>query len=150
MKGNTEKCHLLLNKNDETELGVCDSLIKNSTPEKPLGVKTENKLSFGEHVKNICMKANSKLRALARATPYMDIGQWKLLQYAFSNVQLNYCQLIWMIHSYITTYMKDFFDLSTMSNAPHTKNVYKIMNQFLSTIKICNKLLLKCLKSKTL
>ena len=40
MKGNNEKHHLLLNKNDETRLGVCDTLIKNSIFEKILGVQT--------------------------------------------------------------------------------------------------------------
>ena len=36
--------------------------MKNSTSEKLVGVKIDNKLSFDEHVKIICQKVNSKLR----------------------------------------------------------------------------------------
>ena len=52
---------------------VEDSVIKNSTYTKLLGVKIDNKLNFNEHVKSLCEKANSKLRALARATRFMDL-----------------------------------------------------------------------------
>ena len=41
--------------------------------EKRLGVKIDCKLNFDEHVKTLCSKANNKLRALARATPYMNV-----------------------------------------------------------------------------
>ena len=53
----------------ETQFEVGDSLIKNSSSEKLLVVKT----SFDKHGKSICRKASSKLRALARATPYKGI-----------------------------------------------------------------------------
>ena len=39
------------------------------------------------------------MRALARAAPYMDIKKWKLLLDAFFSAQLNYCPLIWILHS---------------------------------------------------
>ena len=41
--------------------------------EKRLGVKIDYKLNFEEHVKTLCSKANNKLIALARATPYMNV-----------------------------------------------------------------------------
>ena len=41
--------------------------------EKRLGVKIDCKLNFDEHVKTLCSKANNKLRALARATSYMNV-----------------------------------------------------------------------------
>ena len=47
------------------------------------------------------------------------------------------------------TYMKDVFDLSTMTNALHMNNFYKKIFQFLSVIKIMKNLLLRCLKSKS-
>ena len=46
MKGSTDKYQLLLSKNDETRLELGDSLIKNITFEKVLGVKLNNKLIF--------------------------------------------------------------------------------------------------------
>ena len=88
-----------MGKNYKIQLEVADSYAKNSTSEKLLGVKIDKKLSFGEHVRNILKNANSKLNALARATPYMDIRKRKLLLNAFFNAQFNYCPLIWMLHS---------------------------------------------------
>lgn len=41
-------------------------------------VKINNKFSFDEYVKSICYEANSKLRALVRNTPDMDIGKRRL------------------------------------------------------------------------
>ena len=99
MKGNTEKCHLITSTNNTPELKVGDSLIKTSTCEKLLGVKIDYKLTFDNHVANLCKKANNKLRALTSATPYMTTEKRKLLMNSFFNAQLNYCPLIWMLHS---------------------------------------------------
>ena len=71
------------------------SLIERSDREKMLGVKTDCKLNFDEHVKTICSKANNKLRALATATPYMSVEKKKILIF---NAQFNYCLLVWMLH----------------------------------------------------
>ena len=60
-----------------------------------LEVKTDYKLNFDEHVKTICSKANNKLRASARATPYMSVEKKKILIF---NAQFNYCLLVWMLH----------------------------------------------------
>ena len=62
MKGNTDKCHLLLSRNDETQLEIGDSLIRNSNSKKLLDVNIDKKISFYEYDKNICKKANSKLK----------------------------------------------------------------------------------------
>ena len=72
-KGNTHKCYLTVSTDEPIEIWVGESLIKNSTCEKLSGVKIDNKLNFDTHVKGLCKKANNKLRALARATPYMFI-----------------------------------------------------------------------------
>ena len=68
MKGNTNKCHLIVSTDEPIEIRVGESLIKSSTCKKLFGVKTDNKLNFDTHVKGLCKKANNKLRALARAT----------------------------------------------------------------------------------
>ena len=99
MKGNTDKCHLIMSTNNAPELKVGDSLIKTSSYEKLLGVKTDYKLTFNNHLANVCKKANNKLRALARATPYITIEKRELVMNYFFNAQLNYCPLIWMLHS---------------------------------------------------
>ena len=65
MKGNTDKCHLIVGTDEPIEIRVGMSLIKNSTCEKLLVVKIDSKLNFHTHVKCLCEKANNKLRALA-------------------------------------------------------------------------------------
>ena len=64
-----------------------------------LGVKIDYKLNFDEHVKTLCSKANNKLRALARAIPYMSVEKKKILMSSFFNAQFNYCPLVWILHS---------------------------------------------------
>ena len=97
MKGNTDKCHLTVSTDEPIEIRVGESLIKSSTCEKLLGVKIDNKLNFDTHVKGFCKNANNKLRALARATPYMSLENKLLINSSF-NAQFNYCPLIWMLH----------------------------------------------------
>ena len=53
MKENTYKCHLIVSSDEPTEIRIGESLIKNSTCEKMLGVKIDNKLNFDTHVKGL-------------------------------------------------------------------------------------------------
>ena len=99
MKGNTDKCYLTVSTDKPIEIRVGESLIKSSTYEKLLGIKIDKKLNFDIHVKGLCTKANNKLRALARATPYMSLEKKKLLMNSFFNALFNYCPFIWMLHS---------------------------------------------------
>ena len=73
MKGNTDKCHLIVSTDEPIEIRVGQSLIKSSTYEKFLGIRIDSKLNFDTHVKGLCTRANNKLRALARATPYTSL-----------------------------------------------------------------------------
>ena len=67
--------------------------LKISTCEKLLRVKTDYKLTFDNHVANLCKKANNKLKALATATSQMSIEKRKLLINFYFNAQLDYCPL---------------------------------------------------------
>ena len=99
MKGNTDKCRLIVSTDEPIEIRLSEYLIKSSTCEKLLGVKIDKKLNFDTHVKDLCKKANNKLRALARVAPYMSLETKKFLMNSFFNAQFNYCPLIWMLHS---------------------------------------------------
>ena len=55
MKGNTDKCHLVMSTNNTPELKVGDSLIKTSACKKLLGVKIDYKVTFDNHVVTIIM-----------------------------------------------------------------------------------------------
>ena len=68
MKGNPEKCHLIMSTDQSVNVQLGGSLIERSDCEKMLGVKIDYKLNFDKHVKTLCSKANNKLTALARAT----------------------------------------------------------------------------------
>ena len=46
------------------------------------------KLSFDYSVQNICKKANRKLRALARTTPYIYLEKREFLMNSFFHAQL--------------------------------------------------------------
>ena len=89
----------MLSKCESSEIHIGDSIIGSSTCEKLLGIKIDSKLRFDDHIQDLCNKANRKLRALARATPYMNPQKRKVLMNAFFNAQFNYCPLIWMLHS---------------------------------------------------
>ena len=99
MKTNEDKCHLIVSTNELTEIKIGDFSIKNSANEKLLGVNIDSKRNFDCHVNHLCNKANKKLRALARVTPYMTFEKKKIAMDSFFNAQFNYCPLIWMLHS---------------------------------------------------
>ena len=99
MKANEDKCHLIVSTNELTEIQIGDFTIKNSANEKLLGVNIDSKHNFDCHVNHLCNKANKKLRALARVTPYMTLEKKKIVMNSFFNAQFNYCPLIWMLHS---------------------------------------------------
>ena len=98
MKGNNDKCHLLLSEDESSEIHIEDSIIESNTYEKLRGIKIDSKLRFDDHIQDLCNKANRKLRALTRATPYMNLQKRKVLMYAFFNAKFNYYPLIWMLH----------------------------------------------------
>ena len=73
--------------------------IDNSECEKLLGVKIDVNLNFSDHISDLCKKANRKISALARVTPFMVLEKRKLIMNAFFTSQFSYCPLIWMCHS---------------------------------------------------
>ena len=73
MKGNTDTCHLLLSKDESSEIHVGNYIIESSTCEKLLGIKIDSKRHFHDHIQDLYNKANRKLLALARATLYMNL-----------------------------------------------------------------------------
>ena len=99
MKGNADKCHLLVSSDESCTVKIEDFSIKNSTEEKLLGVKFDFNLSFESHVTSFCKKASQKLQALARISHYMDLNKGRNLMKAFIISQFSYCPLIWMFHS---------------------------------------------------
>ena len=78
---------------------ISETVIHNSQSKKLLGVTFDSKLKLGKYINTICQKANRKLNALARITPYIELTKRRILMNAFFDSQFNYCPLIWMFHS---------------------------------------------------
>ena len=79
---NPGKCHFMLfdvKENEQFDL-ICNGIIlKHSSHEKILGVTIDSKLSFNEHIANICKTANKKLNTLGRINHYMKQNQKEIL-----------------------------------------------------------------------
>ena len=103
MKGNTDKCYLVVTTDEMFELRKGEWLIKSRTYEKLLDIKSDNKHNFNTKVKDVCKKADIRLRTPARAKPCMSLEKKPLI---FFNAQLNGCPLIWMLHSRINNKIK--------------------------------------------
>ena len=100
LKANPDKFHLILSNSDEDKLVMIEHTeILNCNCEKLLGIKIDNKLSFEDHVTDLCTKASQKLHAHSRIANFMNLQQRKKLMNAFINSQFGYCPLVWMLHS---------------------------------------------------
>ena len=64
-----------------------------------LGLTIDNRLTFKDHIKMLCRRANYKLHALRRIRKYLTLEKSKLLYNAFINNQFNYASIIWMFCS---------------------------------------------------
>ena len=99
MKGNEDKCHVILSSQDNVHVNIGTAQIENSKCQKLLGINIDSKLTFEDHINRICKKASAKLNALGRISYYMDPLKRRLPVNAFFTSQFNYCPLTWMFHS---------------------------------------------------
>ena len=60
-----------------------------------LGVTIDNRLSFYNHLKNLCKKIANKLNALTRIAPYLNHNQIRLIYNSLYKGHLSYCRLTW-------------------------------------------------------
>ena len=84
---------------DAFNFEISETVIRNPNSKKLVGVNFNSKLKFEKHFITIYQRANRKLNALARLTPYMELGKRRMLMNAFFNSQCNYCPVIWMCNS---------------------------------------------------
>ena len=66
IKGNSSKCHFVTSKQSCMNLKIGNINTENSTCEKLLVVKEDNKLNFNEHLNEIIKKATRKVSSLCR------------------------------------------------------------------------------------
>ena len=98
---NPNKCHYMcIGKNSESDIFKFENVcLENSKEEVILGITIDNKLTFDSHIKSICRKADQKLSALSRISPYLEIDKKELLFKSMVKSQFNYCPLVWMFCS---------------------------------------------------
>ena len=99
---NADKFKLLLigcENSGSRVITINDQVISASPSVKLLGVIIDEKLSFSDHIYELCKKANHKVSALLRIRSLIDTQKATLLSnsYIFSNFR--YCPLIWMFCS---------------------------------------------------
>ena len=70
--------------------------VKESQKVVLLGLTTDNRLTFKDHVDMLCSTAIYKLHALRRIRRYLTLEKTKLLYNAFINSRFNYASVIWM------------------------------------------------------
>ena len=99
LKANADKSHLLISTDNKQKIKINETVICSSKAEKLLGILIDNKLTFDQHVSNLCVKANQKLHALSRISSYMSTKKRKLIMNSFITSQFGYCPLVWMFHS---------------------------------------------------
>ena len=72
---------LLVSRNGRVSMNIDRSKIYKSDTEKLFGLKFDKKLTFDDHISDICKKAGRKISALARVTRHMT---WELRKNAYS------------------------------------------------------------------
>ena len=71
MKGNEDKCHVLISTKENVCVNIGTTRITNSACEKLLGIKVDSSLNFEDHIGSICEKAGAKLNALTSIANHM-------------------------------------------------------------------------------
>ena len=72
MKANLDKLH---STTEACNFQLSETVIPTSHSRKLVGVTFPNTLNFEKHLTTICRKANRKLNALVRVTPYMNLQE---------------------------------------------------------------------------
>ena len=96
MKTNSGKIHFL--RNDKWKCYGDHTTISENKNEL-LGIVLDPKLSFEDHINNLCKQPSQKIKALARIAPYSCLGKRKIVMKAYIISQFRYYTLFWMFHS---------------------------------------------------
>ena len=99
MKGNEGKCQIMLVQPDSLHVKIGTSQIAKIECNKLLGINTDSKLTFEDHINRICKKARAKLKTLSRISYYMDHLKRQLIVNTLFTSQFNYYPLPWMFHT---------------------------------------------------
>ena len=83
LKGNADKCHLILSKDEPFSINRDNEVIKSSNNKKLLGINLNNTLGSDTHVTNIFNPESKKLHDLERISQFMNIHKQRMTMKAF-------------------------------------------------------------------
>ena len=100
MIANPDKFHAILvtkGRDDTTgvKLMIQGKQIQSENAVRLLGVKIDHRLTFDEHISDLCRKAAAQLNALKRLEGYMEFKAKEIMVQSFVFSNLNYCPLVW-------------------------------------------------------
>ena len=78
IKANLRKCHMVFSTTISMYFQILETVIHNSQPKKLLGVTFDNNLKLEKQLNLIYQKVNTKLNALAKITPYMELEKRRI------------------------------------------------------------------------
>ena len=73
MKGNKDKCHVILISQVNVHVNIGTAQRENSKCQKLLGINIDSKLTLEDHISRTCNKASTKLIGLCRISYYMGL-----------------------------------------------------------------------------
>ena len=99
MKVNPGKFYLFLSDKKSHQVSICNEKFSSTRSERFLGIKSNNKLTFEEHMEGLCKKASQKASAVARISSLMRFEQRKRIVNFFITSHFSCCPLVWMFQS---------------------------------------------------
>ena len=87
---------LARNKSFEKETSFVGKAIKSSSTVELLSITLDKNLNIKSHIKNICYKANNKIKALFRFRSFLTLEQAKVLAEAYILSNFRYWPLVWI------------------------------------------------------
>ena len=82
-------------------LNINDLTINSENSVKLLGIETDNKLPFEQHIYTLCNKASNQLNAIGRIQKFMGFKEKEVLLNSLVYSNFNYCPLVWHLNIYI-------------------------------------------------
>ena len=104
MIANPDKFHaVLVTKGRDDTIGeklvIQGKQIQSENAVRLLGVKIDHRLTFDDHISDLCRKAAAQLNALKRLKGYMEFKAKEILVQSFVFSNFNYCPLVWHFSS---------------------------------------------------
>ena len=87
MKINSAKSHILFSGNDNVRANIDNTLISENKNEL-LGIIFDSKLSFEDHINNLCKKVSQKRNASARVVLYMCLEKKENIYESICNISI--------------------------------------------------------------